>query len=190
MGQKGFTLVELVIVFSIVALLSIAGIASFVAFSDRQVLANTIAELQTMLNVARTDTLSQVNSSCSSSEEFGGYVVVVCCRTSNDPTSPINQIPMSFCPTIGCSGTNDYELYQSCINTNGATRYALIQGKVLPKRVIISSQTSARTFQFSPITGSVSFGGAVGSSGQVQMYLYGNTSINVSTTVSSIGTIQ
>jgi prepilin-type N-terminal cleavage/methylation domain-containing protein len=189
MHQKGFTLVELIIAFSIISLLSIAGIASFVSFAQRQSLGNAISDLRTLLTVARTETIAQVNgnslNACTSGEQFSGYVVVVCCRVG------VNDSP-TYCPTIGCtSGTTDYEMYEACTNsTSGSTRYGFIQSKTLPKGIILSSNTTARTYAFSPISGTVSFGGAPGTSGKVVMYLQGYPSITQTAEVYSVGTIQ
>lgn len=194
MRQKGFTLVELVIVFSVIALLSIVGIASFVSFTQRQVLGNAVSDLRTTLNVARMYTLSQYNDSCTNSQQLGGYVVVVCCNPSN------NQTPMSNCPAIGCSGSYDYELYESCVHTDGSITYNVVKGqqKNFPKAITVSSQTSARTFQFTPISGKVTFGGALllaGQSGNVVLstsITQGTKQTGVSQTVSvsPVGTIQ
>ncbi len=192
MYQKGFTLIELVIVFSIIALLSVGGLASFVIFSQRQLLKNANADFHTMLNVARTNTLSQYNDACTSSQQFGGYLVVVCCRTTGDPNNPLNESPAAYCPDTGCSGSYDYELYQTCINGNGTATNTFVNGKTLPSGVVITRQTTARMFQFAPITGNVTYGtqGNSISSGTVEFYLQSNKGERLSTTVSSIGTIQ
>lgn len=195
MHQKGFTLVELVIVFSIIALLSITGLASFAAFSQRQQLNNAVADLRTILNVARTRTLSQVNGStsnyCTAAQQFGGYAVVVCC---NDHGSGILQ---SGCPIAPpCIGSEDYDLYEACVTTNGSTSNTSYVGPIqtgnFPSKVVVATATTARTFLFTPITGAVSYGpGASQSSGAVTLQLISSSqSVTGTVTVTSVGAIQ
>ena len=184
MQEKGFTLIELVIVFSIIALLSIAGIASFAAFSQRQILINAVANLRTILNVARTRTLSQVNgvspNACTSSEQFGGYVVVVCCNAAGSQTN---------CPVIPCVGSDEYDLFETCYSGSNPS-YKPIQGGTFSSGITVSSATTARTFQFTPLTGTVTYGtGTSLSSGSVILN-YSSQGVSSSVTVSSIGAIQ
>ncbi|MDE2025017.1 MAG: prepilin-type N-terminal cleavage/methylation domain-containing protein [Patescibacteria group bacterium] len=187
MHQKGFTLVELVIVFSIIALLSITGLASFSAFSQRQQLSNSVSDLRTIFNVARTRTLSQVNGTtgnfCTSSEQFGGYVVLVCCTAKGSQTN---------CPSIAaCNGTDDYDMFETCYS-GSSTAYKFIQGGKFSNSVAVDASTTARTFQFTPLTGAVSFGaGGPVSQGAVTLTLIGSTQTYTGTvTVTSIGAIQ
>ncbi|MCL5439270.1 MAG: prepilin-type N-terminal cleavage/methylation domain-containing protein [Patescibacteria group bacterium] len=56
----GFTLIELIIVFSVIAILSIIGIAAFASYSRTQALNAGVLDVVTMLNLARSRASSQV----------------------------------------------------------------------------------------------------------------------------------
>jgi prepilin-type N-terminal cleavage/methylation domain-containing protein len=83
--SQGFTLIELVVAFSIMAILSTIGVASFVSYSQSQVLQQTENDLATALNTAKSLSASQVTSysvnnnvnalKCNNGESFGGYGV-------------------------------------------------------------------------------------------------------------------
>src|SRR5260221_9581049 len=77
--ERGFTLIELIIVFSVTAILSMIGIASFVAFSQSQNMTNAILDLKTMLLTARSNALSQVKPSVCGVQQLQGFQVNVCC---------------------------------------------------------------------------------------------------------------
>jgi len=67
-NKKGFTLIELVVVFSVLAVLSAVGIASFVESSRNSSLQSAVNQVTTILNVAKSRALSQTrpvdNSNC------------------------------------------------------------------------------------------------------------------------------
>lgn len=76
--QKGFTLIELMIVLSVTAVLGTLGIAGFTSFNQTQILQTSANEVVTMLNLAKSRALSQVKlgSSCSApSQILEGYNV-------------------------------------------------------------------------------------------------------------------
>ena len=56
---KGFTLIELVVVFSVIAVLSSIGIASFVESSRNATLQSAVNEVTSILNIAKSRALSQ-----------------------------------------------------------------------------------------------------------------------------------
>src|SRR5260221_7288202 len=105
-SQRGFTLIELMVVFSVMVILSSVGIASFVSYSHSQQVDTNMKELKTSLFTARSRALSQLrDSSCFApgftgvGYELKGYQVVMCC----------SFVPL--CQQQQCnSNTNSYEL--------------------------------------------------------------------------------
>lgn len=78
MRQKGFTLIELMVVLSIAAVLGTLGIAGFNNYNKVQVLQSSANEVVTMLNLAKSRAQSQVKSgsACdSASKTLKGYSV-------------------------------------------------------------------------------------------------------------------
>lgn len=81
--EKGFTFIELIIVFTVTIILGSIGIASFVNYSNSQQLRNTSADIVTMLQSARSESLSQANSGICTSQgqNFVGYEVQLCAKS-------------------------------------------------------------------------------------------------------------
>lgn len=133
--QFGFTLIELIVVFSVMAILATAGLAAFVDFSRQQTINTVAQEIKTMVFDARSRASSQV-SLCPSGQQFNGYLVL-------------------FCPTSGsctsCASGADYQLDIRCNSTD-----TLVAGtaKKLPPKITITPES--HTLLFSPITGTVS----------------------------------
>lgn len=164
-NSLGFTIIELLIVFSILAILSTVGIASFVSYTNSQKLRNAILELKTMLQEGRSNALSQVKpASCG---VLQGYEVRFCCTGGG-----------TNCPT--CLSPDDYELDAMCSSIASGI---LIKSSNFPDGVTVNNaQTTWRTYHFIPITGGVSKNGKItlsGSNGQQQI-----------ATVSATGVIQ
>lgn len=77
-NNRGFTLLELIIVFTVIAILSSAGIASFVSYSRSQSLQSAASDLATTLNSAKSRANSQVKpSQCSDDQILSGYKIVI-----------------------------------------------------------------------------------------------------------------
>ena len=85
--QNGFTLIELIVVFTVIAILSTIGTVSFVSYSRTQTLNQATSDLVQTLNLAKSLSASQlktpdINGSgplvgCSSSQTLGGYGVQI-----------------------------------------------------------------------------------------------------------------
>lgn len=60
--NKGFTLIELLVVFVVIAIISSIIIVSLSAFRNEQILKNTTLDVVSLLNKARQNTLSSINS--------------------------------------------------------------------------------------------------------------------------------
>ena len=59
-SEKGFTLLELIVVFSIIAILSTIGLASFVNYSKAQILQGSANDIISTLNTAKSKAASQI----------------------------------------------------------------------------------------------------------------------------------
>lgn len=150
----GFTVIELLVVFSILAILSTIGIASFSSYANSQKLRSATLDISTMLQQARSQSQTQVKpNSC---DVFEGYKVQICCVPSG-----------SNCPT--CLSQDNYELDAVCAN---APNGLLISSGTFTSGVSIDTNgTTQRMFQFIPITGGVVSGGQIkidGASSQTQ----------------------
>jgi prepilin-type N-terminal cleavage/methylation domain-containing protein len=76
LNNKGFTLLELIIVFTVISILSSIGIASFVSYSKAQSLQSAASDLALTLNSAKSRANSQVKpNDCSGA--LIGYKVVI-----------------------------------------------------------------------------------------------------------------
>lgn len=79
-SNLGFTLIELIIVFSVLAILSIVGIVAFTSYSRKQTLNAAAGDLSVMFNLAKSRAYSQIkpaNASCSSNA-LEGYEIRIC----------------------------------------------------------------------------------------------------------------
>lgn len=94
-NSSGFTMIELIVVFSIMAVLSTFGIASFVSYSRTQVLQQATNDLVNVLNTAKTRSASQIkpSSPCLATSILQGYSLTV------------NIAARTYSLNIICSGT-------------------------------------------------------------------------------------
>ena len=131
MRQKGFTLIELMIVISVTAVLGTLGIAGFVNYNRVQAVQSAANDLATILNLARSRALSQVKlgATCKT-KTLEGYGV---------ETSSNN----SYSLKIYCSRPTNEELDR----------------KTLPRGITFKS--SPRTFFFPVLTGGVETQGQI-----------------------------
>ncbi len=136
MRQKGFTLIELMVVLSVTAVLGTLGVAGFTTYNQIQILQSATSDVVTILNLAKSRAQSQVKLTalCSSSETLNGYKV--------DILAPKN-----------------YTLYLRC---SGIDRQVNEGTKVLPSDIIFGANTS---FFFPIQTGGVQTAGQIVISG-------------------------
>lgn len=75
--EKGFTLIELIIVFTVLSMLSVVGIASFVDYTRSQTLVNDSNNIITVLGRARSDAQSQVkkDGDCINNATLSGFII-------------------------------------------------------------------------------------------------------------------
>jgi prepilin-type N-terminal cleavage/methylation domain-containing protein len=74
---NGFTLLELIIVFSVIAMVSTVGIAAFVNYSRTQALQTSYLDLLNTLNVAKSYSISQIKPSSCGINLLQGYRVAI-----------------------------------------------------------------------------------------------------------------
>lgn len=136
MRQKGFTLIELMVVLSVTAVLGTLGVAGFTTYNQIQILQSATSDVVTILNLAKSRAQSQVKLTalCSSSETLNGYKV--------DILAPKN-----------------YTLYLRC---SGIDRQVSEETKILPSDLSFNASTS---FLFPIQTGGVQAAGQIVISG-------------------------
>lgn len=172
--QAGFTLVELIVVFSIMVLISSLGLAGFVNFSREQTLKSTAQDIKSMLISARAYSLSQLNS-CGN-HQFSGYSVYFC---------NTNNVQCGSCRGIYPNGDQEryYELDILCDGVPDANNPK--QYKKLPANVTVNAST-CKSYTFEPITSAV-----VASDGNQSISVsYDNTSYSQTITVTPQGVIK
>lgn len=76
--QKGYTFIELLVVFSIIAIISGASIAAFVNFGNTQAVDTTAEEIASVVTSARQQAVSQIKpSQCTATQSLSRYSVVI-----------------------------------------------------------------------------------------------------------------
>ncbi len=80
-SNSGFTLIEIIVVFAVLAVISAAGLASFVIYSRQQALSTQANTLTSVINQARSNAISQVKPSTKcigpSPLTLDGYIVTL-----------------------------------------------------------------------------------------------------------------
>lgn len=132
--EKGFTLLELMIVFSVIAILSTIGIASFVNYSRSQSLQTAASDLALTLDSAKSRASSQVKiSACSGA--LNGYQVDINTVSKKDYTLSV------YCPEV-------HVIQTTTLPDNGNITFD-------------TGQTTANPIFFPVLTGAVRGAGAI-----------------------------
>jgi len=78
-SSTGFTLIELIVVLSVAAVISVVGIAAFVSYNQTQSLNTTAADIANMFNVAKSRAASGVKPTTApcSIEALNGYRISI-----------------------------------------------------------------------------------------------------------------
>ena len=139
--ERGFTLIELMVVLSVTAVLGTLGIAGFTTYNQVQILQSATSEVVSVLNLAKSRAQSQIKPSnlCSSSGSLEGYKVEI--------LAPKN-----------------YTLYLRCNVSESSTKDEPVdeEAKVLPSDLNFGSNVS---FFFPVQTGGVQTSGQIVISG-------------------------
>lgn len=123
--QKGFTLIEMLVVFAIFGVVTVGGVSSFFSYSQNQEFRTTVSDISHTLNFLRSRAMSQVKPSQCGAESLDGYQFLI-----------IN------------SGT----AYRSSVRCGGT--YHVLETKSLPANVIFDPASTTITF-FNVSTGIV-----------------------------------
>lgn len=175
LNQSGFTLIEIIVVFSIIAILSVIGVASFVNYSRVQTVEGAAADLSSYFVVAKSRSSAQVKPTsqaplCDDTKVLNGYKVIICQTSTSD---------------VLCSDSNSYVLAVVCsdptVSSSPSNPSYKIDSRVLPKNVTFSPAPTTTTIFFPLISSGVQGPGIVSVSG------YGYTK---TITVNSVGGIQ
>lgn len=105
---RGFTLIELILVFSMIGIISIFGIASFISYNKSQTLNTAVSDVTAMLNLAKSRASSQfkpTGGNCDS-RPLDGYQVVfttttyslnaICGGSVDSLTNPAKTLSQPF----------------------------------------------------------------------------------------------
>lgn len=186
-GKDGFTLIELIVVFSVMVILSSIGIAGFVVYSHSSAVDTNMKEFKTMLFTARSDAFSQLRDSGCFTNGFtgqgyqlAGYQVVACCSFS------------ALCLSHVCNNaSNNYELQAvyEYPDGSGTTNQTCIGKKFTDPHIAVdsSSKTTATYFFFASVTGNVITNATGSQTPQISLTGYGVTKV---ASVSGTGVIE
>lgn len=133
----GFTLVELMVAFSLGITISLVGMLGFSQFSDKQQVESATLNVATMLQKARSRARSQVKpgvGSCAT-QAMDGYQVRFCDVAGS-----------------GCTTPGQYELLIVCGGLG-----TVVETKQLPQNIFVTSSTLP-SYQFNVITGAAQSG--------------------------------
>ena len=176
--NKGFTLLELVVVFSIIVTISTIGLVSFVSYSRSQALSTATSDFVTFLYSAKSRAQSQVkpkDNLCDADQSnllpFEGYGVGLC------------KLSPSSCNQKEVDDKIDYALYLLCGGKKVLSVSKNLSGNVVQFDTD-NAQTTTKYFTFNPISGIVSGGG------YIRLCLVSDCSIGKRVKIDQIGNIS
>lgn len=151
----GFSLIELLVTFSLISIVSGIGLASFSSYSRRQIVMQATADLKQAINLAKFDAVSSVKSSlCSADEDTAFYKV-------------------NFCLNALCQTENvNYETIVTCRNDAGIDRDEVAKSQKIAENLNLANITGGQdcgTVTFSMLNGTT-----YGIPCQIRIQGYGN----------------
>jgi prepilin-type N-terminal cleavage/methylation domain-containing protein len=165
--QSGFTLIELIVVFTVIGILSTVGTVSLVNYSRSQVLNQSATDLVQALNTAKSLSSSQQKTLDKNGSSSKGCLDVG--QTLNGYGVQININKPSS------TNKYSYNLYIQCIGSNGVKLSPVTDAKWLTKLsndVTISSAADVATYTiFFPVLS----GGIISNINSVTLLSYGNS---------------
>jgi prepilin-type N-terminal cleavage/methylation domain-containing protein len=162
--KNGFTLIELIVVFTVIAILSTIGTVSFVSYSRQQSLSQATNDLVQTLNTAKSLSASQLKTldrngsgskDCLDTQTLNGFGVQVYVADQEN-----NQYA--------------YALYMKCVGSNDVPVPLVTDSKwqtPLPKEVAVNLASGAIYDVFFPILS----GGMIANTDTIVLTSYGNT---------------
>lgn len=95
--DRGFTLIELLITISLIAALSAVGVAAFSNYNNVQVLNNATSDVVNTLQLAKSETMSQVKpTDCTDTDTLLGYKVTI------NPVDSVDSSRSSYSLLVLC----------------------------------------------------------------------------------------
>ena len=162
---KGFTIVELLVVFTIMITLSIAGVAAYSRANDNQRLNVAVSQVTTLLQKAKIRTQNQTSPpNCT---KLKGYEVRFCTDDS----------------LVTCEGEKAYELDAICAEVGGDVAVLIDEYSFPPEVILDAPATTTGVVGFEQYTGGVRGNGTVvlehsnGKSKQILITTGGNIQI-------------
>jgi prepilin-type N-terminal cleavage/methylation domain-containing protein len=129
--QAGFTLIEILVVFSIVTILSGIGVAAFASYSRTQQLAQSANNIKLLVSEARFNSLSGVKTN----------------RDQNGNTITCgNESLIGY--FVNVSGTDQVELSMECANVSSQT----VKVVTLPRGYTFGDATTCTQFRFDSLS--------------------------------------
>lgn len=127
-SRSGFSLIELMVVFSIITIVSGIGFVSFKSYSDRQIISSNAQDIKLAVETAKFNAVSAVKQSgCVSSDALRGY------------NFNLNPASKTYSISILC-GINEY----------------VVKAKKVSSQVAISSGSTCSKIEFESLTGQIS----------------------------------
>ncbi len=162
-NQKfGFTLLELLVVFSVVGVLAGSGFASFVSYSKKQVLDQQAADIKTGIDQAKFSAISRVKptvSPCSASTPLSRYRIRICssgvaCSSANnlyeiDAACSVNG-NLRWTNTLiskkrNSTLTSSIASAECGISSGTVMQFSVLNGIDAPCRIVLTDGISSRT---------------------------------------------
>lgn len=131
-SQKGFSLIEVLVVISSIVLLSGFGFASLVGSQRKQVVEQTASDIKLAIDHAKYNAASRV-------------------KRPGCTTNPLQNIEIRFCRSGGCtSATNDYEIFSVCGSQTNSFEREEFNGDI-----DLGTTSTCRNLRFSILTTTV-----------------------------------